>query len=76
MKAILSSGKKWESRPASFTKTNLHSECGKFQIMETKQGKFRLIAFDHEPTLQFPQAEFWMREYETLNAAAHQAECM
>ena len=76
MKVLLKNGMKWESVPSNITTVNLHSECSKYQIMRTKQGKFRLIAFDHDPSTQFPQAEFWMREYDTLEQAAHQAEVM
>lgn len=76
MKRILKGGKQWEEVPSNITAVNLHSEDHKFQIMKTKAGKFRLIAFDHEPSDQFPDAEFWMREYDSLLLAAHQAECM
>ena len=75
-KELVSGGMKWESIPSNISTVNLHSEDGRYQIMKTKQGKFRLIAFDHEPSTQFPQAEFWMREYGTLEQAAQQAEMM
>lgn len=76
MKPLVPKGMKWESVPSNITKVNLHSEGTRFQIMQTKQGKYRLIAFEHEPSTQFPQAEFWMREYDTLEEAATQAEMM
>lgn len=57
-------GKKWSS------------DCNKYEIFLTKNGKYRLVAFDHEPSPEFPNAEFWMREYGSLKAAAEQAEMM
>jgi hypothetical protein len=77
-KAYLKGGKKWaeDTRPNGLKVWS--SECGDFQIMQTKVdgGRFRLVAFEHEPSTQFPQAEFWMREYDSLHLAMHQAESM
>jgi hypothetical protein len=67
---------KWESVPHNMTDVNLHSENSKFQIMKTKQGKYRLIAFDHDASDQFPQAEFWVKDFNSLQEAAKQAEMM
>ena len=52
------------------------SECGDYRIMKTKDGKFRLVSFIHDPSTQFPEAEFWMREYSTAEEAQTQAEMM
>lgn len=77
MKAILDGGMRWEEIPLSTSGyKKWSSEGNHFEIFLTKQGKYRLVAFEHGPSSQFPQAEFWMREYDTLELAAHQAEVM
>ncbi len=78
MKAILKGGMKWEEFKISNGggKKWASADGVKFEIYLTKDGKYRLIAFEHEPSEQFPDAEFWMREYSSLNLAAHQAEVM
>jgi hypothetical protein len=77
MKAILKGGKKWEEIPISHGGgKKWASACHNYEIFLTRDGKYRLVAFEHDPSPQFPQAEFWMREFDTLNLAAHQAEVM
>lgn len=77
MKAILSKGMKWEEIPiSSGGKKKWSSECNRFEIFLTRDGKYRLVAFEHDSSEQFPEAEFWMREFSSLNLAAHQAEVM
>lgn len=77
MKTILKGGMKWEEIPISHSGGKKWlSENAHYEIFQTKSGKFRLIAFEHEPSSQFPDAEFWMREYDSLLLVAHQAECM
>jgi hypothetical protein len=76
MKAILTDGKKWEEIPMSHGMKKWSSDCNDFEILLTSRGKYRLVALEHDPSTQFPDAEFWMREYDSLVIAAHQAECM
>ena len=77
MKVYLEGGMKWEEIPVSHGGSKKWaSENHKYEIFLTRTGKYRLVAFDHDPSTQFPDAEFWMREYDTLNLALHQAESM
>ena len=76
MRTIVKGGMKWEEVKTQSTPLRLDSEDNKYCIMKTKQAKFRLIAFDHDPSSEFPEAEWWMREYATLEQAAEQAEKM
>lgn len=76
--ALVSGGRLWSesSITTASVKKKWVSECGEYEILSTAAGKFRLVAFEHEPSSQFPDAGFWMREYATLGLAAHQAEVM
>ena len=75
---LLTRGMEWESIPSNVFSVNYHSKDSKYQIFKGKRptDKFRLVAFDHDPSPQFPQAEFWMREFSTIEEAAKQAEMM
>ena len=76
MQELLEGGMKWEESTAASGGTKWSSECGDYEILKIRDGKYRLVSFKHEPVQQFPDAEFWMREYRTLLEAAHQAEVM
>lgn len=73
---LVDGGMSWKEVPSTSTSVNLHSEDENFNIIMTKNGKFRLISFQHNPSKMFPQAEFWMMEYDSLLDAARQAEKM
>lgn len=66
--------KKADISPMQYDKWE--SDCGNFDILKGKNSGYRLIAFEHDPSDQFPDAEFWMWEYRTLEEAKHQAEKM
>lgn len=77
MKPLIANGQAWEEATTSAGgKKKWVSEDGHFEIFLTATGKYRLVAFEHEASTQFPDAEFWMREYATLDDAATQAEKM
>ena len=72
----LPGGMQWQSDLNSSVPGAMATADHDYQILPTKAGKFRLIAFNHDSSPQFPDAEFWMREYETMRAAMEQAEVM
>jgi hypothetical protein len=77
METLVTGGRKWERIPISNGgKVKWASDCHNYEIFKTKTGRYRLVAFEHEPSQQFPDAGFWMREYATLEQAAEQAEVM
>lgn len=75
---LLPDGMFWEQIPNSIWPEGFKwaSKCNRYEIFKTKQGQYRLVAFDHDPNDDFPQSEFWMRDFPTLQTAAHQAEGM
>ena len=74
---LVAGGMGWEKIPCNHPgEFKYASENSYYEILQTKQGKYRLISFEHSPSSQFPSAEFWMMEFSTLESAAKQAEMM
>lgn len=75
---LLPNGMHWEKIPTTAFPEGFKWSCKEknFEIFRDKQGKYILISFDHDPSTEFPNAEFWMKTFPTLLMAAHQAEGM